>query len=36
MANGKLRVKGVGQLGPVVDDSVNSFVENDYVGDYLQ
>jgi hypothetical protein len=36
MANGKLRVKGVGQLNPnPPDDTVNSFVEDDYVSDYL-
>jgi hypothetical protein len=37
MAVRKLRVKGVGQLNPnpPVDDTINSFVENDYVSDYL-
>jgi hypothetical protein len=33
----KLRVKGVGQINPnPIDDTINSFVEDDYVGDYLQ
>lgn len=39
MTNGKLRVKGLTQIGntqPPVDDSVNSYVEDDYVSDYLQ
>jgi hypothetical protein len=40
MATGKLRIKGVntprGEVNPQPpDDTVNSFVEDDYVSDYL-